>query len=135
MPPVSSAAAAVVADHAVLPAGDLAGGVGRGLQALERLRPEPALRDVLLARPDQLDRALDLARDQRRLDGLVAAVAPAEAAAHVALVVESTCSSLKPSALATAVRDTSGAWLPSQISTWSPASLTRATAFSGSICA
>ena len=78
---------AAVADHAVLPAGDLAGAVERRLQALERLRAEPALRQVLLARPDQLDRTLHLAGDQRDLDRLHAAVAPAEAAAEVALVV------------------------------------------------
>src|SRR4029079_10094589 len=79
--------AAVVADHAMLPAGDLAAGVGRGLQALERLRAESALRQVLLTGPDQLDRALDLARDQRGLDRFIAAVSSADAAAHVALVV------------------------------------------------
>ena len=75
-----------VADDAVLPAGHLAARVGRRLQALERLRAEHALGDVLLARPDQLDRPAHLLGDQRALGRIVAERAPAEAAAHVALV-------------------------------------------------
>ena len=77
---------AAVADHAVRPAVHLAVLVERRLQALERLRPEHAVAEVFLARPDQLHRPLRLARDARRLGGVVAERAAAEAAAHVALV-------------------------------------------------
>src|SRR5262245_66526176 len=53
---------------------------------LEGLRAEHALGDVLLARPDQLDRTAHLLGDQRALGGVVAERAAAETAAHVALV-------------------------------------------------
>ena len=43
-----------IADNTVFPPRDIPAGVGGSLQALERLRPEHALGDVLLARPDQL---------------------------------------------------------------------------------
>src|SRR3954467_3067375 len=75
-----------VADDAMLPARHLAGCVRCRLQALERLRAEHALGDILLARPDQLDRTAYLLGDQRAFGGVVAERAPAEAAAHVALV-------------------------------------------------
>ena len=84
MPVCSSALA--FADDAVLPADDLAGGVLRRLQALERLRAEHAVGDVLLARPDQLHRTAHLLGDARALGGIVAERAAAEASAHVALV-------------------------------------------------
>src|SRR5262245_63928124 len=71
-----------VADDAVLPSRHLAGGVGRRLQALEGLRAEHALGDVLLARPEQLDRTAHLLGDQRAFGGIVAERAPAETAAH-----------------------------------------------------
>ena len=74
------------AHHAMLPAGDLAGCVLCRLDALERLRAEHAVGDVLLAGPDQLNRAGDLLGDPRALGGVVAERAPAEAAAHEALV-------------------------------------------------
>ena len=70
----------------MLPARHLAGRVRCRLQALERLRAEHALGDILLARPDQLDRTAHLLGDERAFGGVVAERAPAEAAAHVALV-------------------------------------------------
>ena len=61
-----------VADDAMLPARHLAGGVGRRLQALEGLRAEHALGDVLFARPYQLDGPAHLLGDQRAFGGVVA---------------------------------------------------------------
>src|SRR4029077_11330081 len=75
-----------LADHAVLPARHFARRIGRSLQALEGLRPEHALGDVLFARPYQLDRTTHLLGDERAFRGVVAERATAEAAAHVALV-------------------------------------------------
>jgi hypothetical protein len=92
------------------------------------------LGDILLARPDQLDRTAHLLGDERAFGGIVAERAPAEAAAHVALV-EIHLLVLEAERLATALRDSSGAWLPSHTSALSPASLMRTTALSGSICA
>ena len=77
---------AAVADHAVLPAGHLAAGVLRRLQALEGLRAEHAVGDVLFPRPQQLDRAAHLLGDACAFGGVVAERAAAEASAHVALV-------------------------------------------------
>src|SRR5262249_15410020 len=75
-----------VADDAVLPARHLARRIGRRLQALEGLRPEHALGDVLFARPYQLDRTAHLLGDERAFGGVVAERTTAGAAAHVALV-------------------------------------------------
>jgi hypothetical protein len=77
---------AAFADHAVLPPRDLAGRVLRRFEALERLRAEHAVGDVLLARPHELHRTADRLGDRRALGGIVAERTPAEAAAHVALV-------------------------------------------------
>ena len=43
-------------------------GIDRGFHALEGERAEHAVGDVLLARPNELDRPLDVARDMRRLE-------------------------------------------------------------------
>src|SRR5262249_59497832 len=75
-----------VTDHAVLPPRDLAGGVGRRFHALERLRAEHALGDVLLARPDQFHRALYRLGDRGALGRVVAERAPPEPAAAAPLV-------------------------------------------------
>src|SRR5262249_58001134 len=71
-----------VADAAVLPAGHLARRIGRGLQALEGLRPEYALGDVFFARAYQLDRTAHLLGDERAFGGIVAERTTAEAGAH-----------------------------------------------------
>src|SRR5207245_9906251 len=75
-----------IADDAVLPARDVAGCIGGRLQALEGLRPEHALGDVLFARPYQLDWAAYLFGDERAFGGVITERTPAETAAHIALV-------------------------------------------------
>src|SRR6516164_3809056 len=75
-----------VADDAMLPTRHLAAFVRRGLEALIGLRTEHALRHVLLACPDELDRPTHLFGDERAFRGVVADRTPAERAAHVTLV-------------------------------------------------
>src|SRR5262249_46735879 len=75
-----------VTDDAMLPSRHLAGSIGRRLEALVGLRAEHALSDVLLARPDEFHRTVYRLGDTRTLGGIVAERAPAEPAAHVALV-------------------------------------------------
>ena len=72
---------------------------------------------------------------ERAFGGVVADRAPAEAAAQVALV-EVDLLFLEAERLGDrSCANSSGAWLPSQTSALSPASLMRTTAFNGSICA
>jgi hypothetical protein len=75
---------AAVADDRVAPADPPAGAIERRLDALVVLRPEHAVGDVFLARPNELDRTADGAGDLRGLDGVVGERAAAEGPTHAA---------------------------------------------------
>ena len=96
---------AAFADHAVPPAGDLAARVLRRLQALERLRAEHAVGDVLLARPDQLHRAAAPPWRCARTRPRSRRASAGRSRRPCSTGASSTCSGLRPSALATSSRD------------------------------
>ena len=73
-----------VADQAMVPRHEFAGGVEAGFEAVRRQRPEAPVADVVLARPHHLHRPARLLREQHRVNQEVhvARPAPAESSAQ-----------------------------------------------------
>src|SRR4029450_13897251 len=65
----------------IAPANDLARFIEAGLQILKAARSIEVVTHVVFARPEKLDRGIDLLRDPRRLDHVIVGEATAETAA------------------------------------------------------